>query len=227
MGSTGGRSPIGRVIGTLFGFGMLALAVVIFLGSKDDPAELIRSGDVVTPTARVHVVYLDRSQSNIRCTATTSDGKTQALAPFTGAHDEKKFGGKRRLLFSRGKYYRAVGELPLDRGPVTVRCPGASRIWVSAPSKGWSWPIVVFVVLGVACLVVFVVVTLRRRGSRNGGGQSGGPGPTYPMPPQQGYPGYPQQGYPGYPAPGYPGYPPPGYPNQGYPPNPNYPNYPG
>lgn len=215
------------MIGTLFGFGMLALAVMIFLGSKDDPAELIRSGDVVTPTERVHVVYLDRSQSNIRCTATTSGGQAEPLAPFTGAHDEKRFGGKRRLLFSRGKYYRAVGELPLDRGPVTVRCPGANNIRVSAPHNGWSWPIVVFVVLGVACLVVFIVVTLRRRGSQNGGGQSGGPGPSYPMPPQQGYPGHRQQGYPGYPPQGYPGYPPPGYPNQGYPPNPNYPNYPG
>lgn len=213
MGRAGGKSPIGRVIGTLFGFGMLALAVVIFLGSKDDPAELIRSGDMVTPTARVHVVYLDRSQSNIRCTATTSDGKTQSLAPFTGAHDEKRFGGKRRLLFSRGKYYRAVGELPLDRGPVSVRCPGAGPIWVSAPPNGWSRPIIFFVVIGVACLVVFIVVTLRRRR----GGQSSG-GPSYPVPPQQGYPGYP--------PPGYPGYPPPGYPNPGYPPNPNYPNYP-
>ncbi|BCI82956.1 hypothetical protein ACJH6J_17150 [Mycobacterium sp. SMC-18] len=211
MGRAGGKGPIGRVIGTLFGFGMLALAVGIFLGAKDDPAELIRSGDVVTPTERVHVVYLDRSQSNIRCTATTSGGQAEPLEPFTGAHDEKRFGGKRLFLIPRGKYHRAVGELPLDRGPVTVRCPGASRIWVSAPPNGWSWPIVVFVVIGVACLVVFVVVMLRRR--------SGTSGPSYPVPPQQGYPGYPQQGYPGYP--------PPGYPNQGYPPNPNYPNSPG
>ena len=217
MGSAGGKSPIGRVIGTLFGFGMLALAVVIFLGSKDDPAELIRSGDVVTPTERVHVVYLDRSQSNIRCTATTSGGQVEPLAPFTGAHPEKTFGGKNRLFIRRGKTYRAVGELPLDRGPVTVRCPGASRMWVSAPPNGWSWPIIVFVVIGVACLVVFVVVVLRRR-RRGGGGQSGGPGPAYPS--------YPQQGYPGYPPPGYPGYPPPGYPNQGYPPYPDYPNHP-
>lgn len=216
MGSAGGRSPIGRVIGTLFGFGMLALLVVIFLGSKSEPGALIRSGDVVTPTKGSYVVYLEPSQSHIRCTATTSDGTTQALAPFTGAHPEKRFGGKRRLLFSRGRDFRAVGELPRDRGPVTVRCPGASQIRVSAPPHGWSWPIVVFIVLATACLVVFIVVVLRRR--RSGGGQSGGPGPAYPMPPQQGYPGYPYQGYPGYP--------PPGYPNQGYPPNPNYPNYP-
>lgn len=202
MGSTGGRSPIGRVIGTVFGFGMLALLVVVFLGSGEDPGDLIRSGGVVTPTKSSYVVYLEPSQSNIRCTATTSDGKTQSLAPFTGDHAEKRFGGKRRLVLSRGKTYRAVGELPLDRGPVTVQCPGANRIWVSAPHKGWSWPIVVFVVLGVVCLVVFVVVTLRRRGGRSGGAM-----PTYPMPPQQGYPGYP----------------PPGYPNQSYPPYPNYP----
>lgn len=224
MGSTGGRSPIGRVIGTLFGFGMLALAVMVFLGSKSEPGASIRSGGVVTPTDSSYVVYLEKSQSNIRCTATTSDGTTQSLAPFTGAHDEKRFGGKRRLFFSRGKTYRAVGELPRDRGPVTVRCPGVNNIRVSAPPNGWSWPIVVFVVLGVACLVVFIVVTLRRRRSgQSGGGQSGGSGPSYPMPPQQGYPGYPQQGYPGFPPQGYPGYPPPGYPNQGYPPHPNYP----
>lgn len=219
MGSTGGRSPIGRVIGTLFGFGMLALAVMVFLGSKSEPGASIRSGGVVTPTNGSYVVYLELSHAHIRCTATTSDGKTQSLAPFTGAHDERRFGGKRRLFFSRGKTYRAVGELPRDRGPVTVRCPGVNNIRVSAPPNGWSWPVVVFVALGVMCLVVFVVVILRRRGSRNGRGQSGGAGPTYPMP-QQGYPGYP---HPGYPQQGYPGYPPPGYPNQGYPPNPNYP----
>ena len=223
MGSAGGRSPLGRVIGTLFGFGMLALLVVVFLGSKSEPGALIRSGGVVTPTNGSYVVYLLPSQSHIRCTATTSDGKTQALAPFTGAHPEKRFGGKRRLLFNRGKDYRAVGELPRDRGPVTVRCPGANEIRVSAPPNGWSWPIIVVVVLGVACLVVFVVVVLRRRGRQGGGGPGGGPGTTYPMPPQPGYPDYPQQAYP---PQGYPGYPPPGYPNQCYPPNPNYPNYP-
>lgn len=217
MGSTGGRSPIGRVIGTLFGVGMLVLLVVVFLGSGEDPGRQIRSGGVVTPTKDSYVVYLERSQSNIRCTATTSDGKTQSLAPFTGDHAEKRLGGKRRLLFSRGKTFRAVGELPLDRGPMTVRCPGADRIWVSAPHKGWSWPVIVAVVLGVACLVVFVVAVLRRRRGRQSGG---GPGPTYPAPPQQGYP---QQGYPGYPQQGYPGYPTSGYPNQGCPPYPNYP----
>ncbi len=218
MGSAGGRSPVGRVIGTLFGFGMLALLAVIFLGSKGEPGVLIRSGGTVTPTNGSYVVYLEPAQSHIRCTATTSDGTTQALAPFTGAHPEKRFGGKRRLLFSRGKDYRAVGELPRDRGPVTVRCPGANHIRVSAPPSGWSWPIIVFGVLSAACLVVFIVVVVRRR--RTGGGQSGGPGPTYPMPPQQGYPGYPQ---PGYPPQGYHGYPPPGYPAQGYPPNPDHP----
>ncbi|TDK87717.1 hypothetical protein EUA03_17320 [Mycolicibacterium mucogenicum] len=70
---------------------------------------------------------------------------------------------------------------------------------------------VLFVVIGVACLVVFVVVMVRRRGGKSG--------PSYPVPPQQGYPGYPPQGYPGYP--------PTGYPNQGYPPNPDDPNSPG
>lgn len=37
MGSAGGKSPIGRVIGTLFGFGMLALVVVVFLDPKASP----------------------------------------------------------------------------------------------------------------------------------------------------------------------------------------------
>ena len=217
MGSAGGKSPIGRVIGTLFGFGMLALVVVVFLGSKGEPGVGIRSGGVVTPTNGSYVVYLEKSQSNIRCTATTSDGTTQPLAPFTGAHAEKTFGGKNRFFIRRGKTYRAVGELPRDRGPVTVRCPGADHIRVSAPPNGWSWPIVVLLVLGVACLVVFIVVMVRRRGGQSGGGPSGGPGPTYPIP---------QPGYPGYPQPGHPRYPPPGYPNQGYPPNPGYPNHP-
>jgi hypothetical protein len=44
-----------------------------------------------------------------------------------------------------------------------VRCPGANHIRVSAPANGWSWPIIGFLVLGVACLVVFIVVMARRR----------------------------------------------------------------
>lgn len=168
MGRTGGKSPIGRVIGTLFGFGTLALVVVIFLGAQSEPGALIRSGDVVTPGKDRYVVYLEPSQSNIRCTATTSSG-TQPVAPFTGAHAEKTFGGKNRFFIRRGKTYRAVGELPRDRGPVTVRCPGANHIRVSAPANGWSWPIVVFLVLGVACLVVFIVVMVRRRAGQRGG----------------------------------------------------------
>lgn len=59
MGSAGGKSPIGRVIGTLFGFGMLALVVVVFLGSKGEPGVGIRSGGVVTPTNGSYVVYLE------------------------------------------------------------------------------------------------------------------------------------------------------------------------
>ncbi|WP_238391804.1 MULTISPECIES: hypothetical protein [unclassified Mycolicibacterium] len=238
MGSTGGRNPILRVVGLVFGLGMLALMAMSLFGSSNDESVLIPSGSVVTPARGRNVVYLEKAQSQIRCTATTSDGKAQALAPFSGSDPDKRFGGKRRhfrLLGSRGKDYRAVGELPLDSGPVTLRCPGANRIWVSAPDT-WSWPIVVFAVGVAGCAVVLFVVRWRRRG----GPTNAGPDQNPPMAPQQGYPGYPPPGYPaqgypnqgypnqgypqpGYPTPGYPGAPPPGYPNPGYPPNSNYP----
>lgn len=215
MGSAGGNSPTGRVIGLVFGFAVLALLASVMFGSVNDPSVSIRSGEVVTPTEGRTVVYLEKGQSNIHCTATTSDGKTQSLAPFTGSHPERRFGPRKRIWRSGGKDYRAVGVLPLDRGPVSVRCPGADRMWVGAP-KGWSWEFVVLVPALLVCVVIMAVVLWRRRGKRNGGGQ----GPTHPTPPQQGYPGYPA---PGYPPQGYPGYPAPGYPNQGYPPHPDYP----
>lgn len=206
MGSVGGRSSVGRVLGLVFGLAVLALLASVMFGSVNDPSVLIRSGEVVTPADGRYVVYLEKGQSNIRCTATTSDGQTRSLAPFSGSHRERRFGPRNRIWRSGGKDYWAVGELPLDRGPVTVRCPGVNRMWVSAP-KGWSWEYVVLVPVLVVCVVIVVVVLWRRRGRRNGGGQ----GPAYPMPPPQGYPGYPPQGYQSYP--------PPGYPNQGYPPN--------
>lgn len=215
MGSVGGRSPISRVLGLVFGFAVLALLTSVLFGSVNDPSVSIRSGEVVTPTEGRTVVYLEKSQSNIHCTATTSDGKTQSLAPFTGSHPERRFGPRKRIWRSGGKDYRAVGVLPLDRGPVSVRCPGADRMWVGAP-KRWSWEFVVLVPALLVCVVIMAVVLWRRRGKRNGGGQ----GPTYPTRPQQGYPGYPA---PGYPPQGYPGYPAPGYPDQGYPPHPDYP----
>lgn len=218
MGSVGGRSPVGRVLGLVFGLAMLALLASVMFGSVNDPSVLIRSGEVVTPADGRYVVYLEKGQSNIRCTATTSDGRTQSLTPFTGSHPERRFGPRKRIWRSGGKEYRAVGELPLDRGPVTVRCPGANQMWVSAP-KGWSWQYIVLVPALVVCVVIMVVVLWRRHGRPNGGGQ----GPTYPMPPWQGYPGYPPQSYQSYPPQSYQSYPPPGYPNQGYPPNLNYP----
>ncbi|MDR3662156.1 MAG: hypothetical protein P4L86_17545 [Mycobacterium sp.] len=173
MQSSGGRRVFGVLIGLAVAIVMIALLVPSMLGSMNDPSVLVRSGSVVTPVDGQTVVYLDVESSQIHCTATTSDGQTLPLAPFIGAHREKRFGGKRRFPISNGKNYWAVGELPADRGPVTLRCPGMNRaMWVSAPPT-WSWPLVVFMVISGSCLVLVVVTVVRRRrrGLSHKGGQ--------------------------------------------------------
>lgn len=184
----------------------------------------INSGGTVTPEAGRNVVFINASASQVQCAATTSGGQTVALEPFAGEYDEKRAGGKRRIIASRGTTYRAIGELPTDRGPLTVRCPGYHKtIWVTSANDGkWSMPLIAVFVISGSCLVFFLVVTFRRRRQQQQLGPAAGPG-TWPN--QNGvYPGYPQPTYnPYFPSQPYPNYPPPAAPN--YPP-PGYPPYP-
>lgn len=218
-----GSRGIGWVI-AIIAFGAMVTLLVTKMNTGSTGV-YINSGGSVTPEEGRNVVFVKASESQVHCTATTSGGQTVALEPFTGEYDEKKAGGKRRLIASRGTTYRAIGVLPTDRGPLTVRCPGYHKtIWVTSANDGkWSLPVIAVFVISGSCLVFFLVVTFRRRQQQSGPAGAPGAWPTtndsYQSYPQQTYnPYYPPQPYPNYPPPAAPNYPPPGYP-----PSPPYP----
>lgn len=216
-----GSKGLGWVIAIIAFGAMVAVLVTHTNGSATGVR--INSGGTVTPKEGQNVVFLNASEPQVQCTATTSDGQTVSLAPFTGEYDEKRSGGKRRILVKRGTDYRAVGVLPADRGPLTVRCPGYHKtIWVTSANDGkWSVPMIALFAISGACLVFFLVVAFRRRrqlGSVTGPGtwpSQNDPYGGYPPPTYNPY--YTPPTYPYYPPPAAPNYPPPGYP--AYPPN--------
>lgn len=53
-----------------------------------DASKLVERGDAVEPGWGRDVVYVDDEDPQIRCTATTSNGESLTLAPFTGTHRE-------------------------------------------------------------------------------------------------------------------------------------------
>ncbi len=201
----------------IIAFGAM-VAVLVTHKNISGTGVYINSGGTVSPKSGDNVVFVNASEPQVQCTATTSDGQSVPLEPFTGEYDGKRAGGKRRILVSRGTDYRAVGVLPTDRGPLTVRCPGYHKtIWVTSANDGkWSLPVIVLFVISGSCLVFFVVVTLRRRrqlGPATGPGTWPGQNAPYQGYPQPSYnPYYPSQSYPTYPPPAAQSYPPPGYP---------------
>lgn len=218
-----------RVLGWVIAIVAFAAMVTLLVTKMNTGSTgvYINSGGTVTPEAGRNVVFVNASESQVHCTATTSGGQPVALEPFTGEYDGKKAGGKRRILFSRGTSYRAIGVLPTDRGPLTVRCPGYRKtIWVTSANDGkWSLPVIALFAVSFSCLVFFLVVTFRRRrrqqqqmGPATGpGAWPGQNGPFQSYPPPAYNPYYPPQQYPNYPPPAAPDYPPPGYPP--YPPS--------
>lgn len=218
-----GSSGFGWVV-AIIAFGAMVTLLVTTMNTGTTGV-FINSGGTVTPEEGRNVVFVNDSEAQVQCTATTSGGQTVALEPFTGDYDEKRAGGKRRVIASRGTTYRAIGMLPTDRGPLTVRCPGYHKaIWVTSANDGkWSLPLIAVFVISGSCLVFFLVVTLRRRRQQQVG-PAGGPA-AWPSP-NDPYQNYPQQTYnPYYPPQPYPNCPPaaPNYPPPGYPPHPGYP----
>ena len=213
-----GSKGLGWVV-AIVAFGAM-IAVLVTHKNISATGVYINSGGTVTPQEGQNVVFVNAAVSEVHCTATTASGQAVSLEPFTGEYDGKRAGGKRRVLVKRGTDYRAIGVLPTDRGPLTVRCPGYRKaIWVTSANDGkWSVPVIALVAISASCLVVFLVVTIRRRRQLGSATEPS----TWPNP-NDPYQGYPQLAYnPYYPPPTSPNYPPaePNSPQLGYSPHP-------
>jgi hypothetical protein len=130
-----------------------------------DPSQLIKSRATVTPAEGRNIVYVDNSQPQIRCTATTTSGETLTLPPFSGAQRRKVLGAR-----GQGTPFWAVAELPLDRGALAVSCPPVTGLlWISAPSDYTGLFIYLGTIVGLSITLVVVNVVIRRRRSARRG----------------------------------------------------------
>jgi len=123
-----------------------------------DASKLVERGDAVEPGWGRDVVYVDDEDPQIRCTATTSNGESLTLAPFTGTHRRKSLGSRRGAT-----RYWAVAVLPTDRGPLRISCPAHdTMLWIAAPDDN-TWLYLSLGLLGALTVTLSVVALVLRR----------------------------------------------------------------
>ena len=142
------------------------LTVVVPAGymATDNPSKLIDQGAVVEPGRGRDVVYVDDKNPQIRCTATTSNGESVALAPFTGPDRKKSLGSR-----AGATKFWAVAVLPTDRGPLRISCPPhRGSVWIAAPDDNTWLFVFMGAIVALTVGIAVVAVKLRKQNRPNG-----------------------------------------------------------
>lgn len=134
------------------------------------------SGETVSPTERAHIVFAEDEGTidSYRCSASTTTGDQLSLPRYDGPRPQRSTGGR------AGHRFWAVADLPVDKGPLTVSCPGNPRLWLAMPHPpgvykfmtGGFYKILTFLflfVLGEGLDKIYMKVRSRREASSQSG----------------------------------------------------------
>lgn len=135
----------------------------------DEDGRYFSSGDRVTPTSDEYMVFVDTKYlpdgepGSVQCTARAESGDELTVPAPTEPHETSR--GSR----STARKYRAVAELPTDRGTLTVRCTSEDGgveylgMLLTKPEKVDKFTLFIVGYGTLMAVLVSVVVVMRRR----------------------------------------------------------------